>query len=214
MATDKKEQMNPDVRYEKSDSNIRLIFLTGVGLIVFIAVAYFVVTGLFRSFQNQKERENASLTERNRTERVILDKEPQLQASPADDQAEWVKVEQAKLTSYGWVDQSTGIVRIPIEKAMDEVLQKGMLPISPDAPSLAAQVQSPVEDKEGIQRQSGDSNGGLGLRLARAEEPEPHESHAGAEGKEAPAKVEGKTEPKPTAKEPEKQVKTQEPAKK
>ncbi|HEU6448094.1 MAG TPA: hypothetical protein VFV23_06640 [Verrucomicrobiae bacterium] len=32
----------------------------------------------------------------------------------------------AQLNSYGWVDRSNGIVRIPIEHAMDLVLQRGL----------------------------------------------------------------------------------------
>jgi hypothetical protein len=31
-----------------------------------------------------------------------------------------------KLTSYGWIDRSNGIVRIPIDRAMDLILQRGL----------------------------------------------------------------------------------------
>jgi hypothetical protein len=30
------------------------------------------------------------------------------------------------LNSYGWVDQKAGVVRIPIDKAMDLLVQKGL----------------------------------------------------------------------------------------
>ena len=33
--------------------------------------------------------------------------------------------EQAELTTYGWVDQNAGTVRIPIERAKDLMLQRG-----------------------------------------------------------------------------------------
>jgi hypothetical protein len=38
--------------------------------------------------------------------------------------------EEQKLNSYDWVDQKTGIVRIPIERAMDLLAQRG-LPVRP-----------------------------------------------------------------------------------
>jgi hypothetical protein len=41
--------------------------------------------------------------------------------------------EDSILNSYGWVDQKAGIVRIPIERAMDIVAQRG-LPAPPPGP--------------------------------------------------------------------------------
>jgi hypothetical protein len=36
------------------------------------------------------------------------------------------KHEDERLTSYGWVDKNAGRVRIPIDRAMDLVLQRGL----------------------------------------------------------------------------------------
>ncbi len=41
--------------------------------------------------------------------------------------ADWRAERSARLNGYGWVDRSKGIVHIPIEKAIDEVLS-GALP--------------------------------------------------------------------------------------
>jgi hypothetical protein len=38
--------------------------------------------------------------------------------------------EEKSLYSYGWVDEKAGIVRIPIERAMDLLVQRG-LPVRP-----------------------------------------------------------------------------------
>src|SRR5437762_1164629 len=40
--------------------------------------------------------------------------------------------EDAVLTTYGWIDRKNGIVRIPIDRAMDLLLQRG-LPTRPPA---------------------------------------------------------------------------------
>jgi len=46
-----------------------------------------------------------------------------------DDRAEMTALragQEAELNSYGWVDRSNGIVRIPIDRAMDLILQRGL----------------------------------------------------------------------------------------
>ncbi len=51
---------------------------------------------------------------------------PALQNNPRRDFKAFKK-EQAELaTTYGWVDKSQGIVRLPIEVAMDLAIQRGM----------------------------------------------------------------------------------------
>jgi hypothetical protein len=53
--------------------------------------------------------------------------QPNLQID--DDHAERIELLSAqneKLNSYGWVDRSNGIVRIPIERAMNLILQRGL----------------------------------------------------------------------------------------
>ena len=51
---------------------------------------------------------------------------PQLQAHPAEDLQVYLKHEQEILDSYGWVNRKNGIVRIPIQRAMNILLQKGL----------------------------------------------------------------------------------------
>jgi hypothetical protein len=51
---------------------------------------------------------------------------PKLQISPAVDLQAFREKEDQLLTTYGWINQSSGIVRVPIERAMDIVLQKGL----------------------------------------------------------------------------------------
>ncbi|MBZ5537900.1 MAG: hypothetical protein LAO31_18245 [Acidobacteriia bacterium] len=51
---------------------------------------------------------------------------PQLQVSPGADLNEFRAVEDSRLDSYGWVDRQTGIIRIPIDRAMDLVAERGL----------------------------------------------------------------------------------------
>jgi hypothetical protein len=60
---------------------------------------------------------------------------PRLQTAPAGDLAEMRAEEDAILHSYGWVDQTNGVVRIPIEAAMQLVVERGLPTRQSPAPS-------------------------------------------------------------------------------
>jgi hypothetical protein len=51
---------------------------------------------------------------------------PRLQPSPTKDMLEMLQAENARLQSYGWVDRSAGIARMPIDRAMEFVVQQGL----------------------------------------------------------------------------------------
>ena len=59
-------------------------------------------------------------------ESSALPPEPRLQTQPLEDLRRLRAEEEAVLTGYGWVDRPKGVVRIPIERAMALVLQKGL----------------------------------------------------------------------------------------
>jgi hypothetical protein len=45
---------------------------------------------------------------------------------PAQDLKETQAAEEALLHSYGWVDRAAGVVHIPIQQAMELLLQRGI----------------------------------------------------------------------------------------
>jgi hypothetical protein len=57
---------------------------------------------------------------------------PSLQTQPFGDVYALREDEAKKLGSYGWVDQEGGVARIPIDKAMEVMLQRGFT-ASPEA---------------------------------------------------------------------------------
>ena len=60
---------------------------------------------------------------------------PRLQTQPFKDVYMLREAEREKLTTYGWVDQDGGVVRIPIEDALKLMEQRGMVTSSPQKPS-------------------------------------------------------------------------------
>jgi hypothetical protein len=71
---------------------------------------------------------------------------PRLQPSPTQDMLEMLQAENARLQSYGWVDQSAGIARMPIDRAMEVIVQQG-LPAWHEIPVLPADQGAAVQEK-------------------------------------------------------------------
>ena len=51
---------------------------------------------------------------------------PRLQLAPPADLQTFRAREEAELNSYGWINRTAGVVRIPIDRAMELVLQEGL----------------------------------------------------------------------------------------
>ena len=60
---------------------------------------------------------------------------PHLQMSPPAEMAAFRAHEEQELTNYGWIDRSNGIVRIPIERAMELLLARGLPVRASNAPA-------------------------------------------------------------------------------
>jgi hypothetical protein len=64
--------------------------------------------------------------------------EPQLQPSPRQEMQRFLAAERQQLTTYGWIDKAHGIVRIPIDVAMDKIARDGI----PGWPSSTAAAEA------------------------------------------------------------------------
>jgi hypothetical protein len=56
----------------------------------------------------------------------LLPPEPRLQADPPRDLEEFLASEDEFLTTYGWINREEGVVRIPIDRAMELVAERGL----------------------------------------------------------------------------------------
>jgi len=126
----------PNVGYETRDANPASIVKFGVGLailLIVVAIGMRWVFGFYAHTQNLGPA--ASPFENART----LPPSPRLQVTPqADIHSYWEK-QQEILNSYGWVDEHNGVVRIPIDRAMRLVIERGL-------PAREAQPQAAKPD--------------------------------------------------------------------
>jgi hypothetical protein len=109
--------------YEKRDVSFRAIFWFVVHLVVLAIVAQAGLWLLMRSFERRAERTDA--TPQPMMRRGLLPPEPRLQISPSEDLRALRDAEQVTLTSYGWVNRDAGIVRLPVERAMELIATNG-----------------------------------------------------------------------------------------
>lgn len=65
-----------------------------------------------------------------------LPPEPRLQTAPADDLARMRAAEHRALESYRWIDKKEGIVQLPIDRAMDLLLEQGLPETSAEVPRV------------------------------------------------------------------------------
>jgi hypothetical protein len=112
--------------YEPHDVEVGWLF----GVLLFMAIAavtvHLVLLGFMKSLKahpTPTDRWSTAArppgeTQRNKTI-------PRLQISPTRDLHQFRKQEEQELASYGWVNKTAGVVRIPIDRAMDLALQKG-----------------------------------------------------------------------------------------
>lgn len=113
--------------FEHSDINVIAVGKFGIALLLVTIVAMALLFGLFNYF---KTSEGGEVTTVDPTK---VFPHPQLEKTPIPDLRAVEAAEDRVLNSYGWVDQQKGVVRIPIEQAMDMVVKKG-LPVRAAAP--------------------------------------------------------------------------------
>ena len=122
--TDAPRQDNPAVSHESSDVDLRRITYWGVGLAAAVVLILVFLFWLFNFFSTRESRLGHDPV-------GIRQSTPQttglpLQISPRSEMAEMRAAEDKILHSYGWIDQQKGIVRIPIERAMELTAQRGL----------------------------------------------------------------------------------------
>lgn len=124
------------IRYEKTDVSEGAVTRSGIILVVVTIVSSFAVLGFFRFLATRATEREPPPPPLARQEPGRQPPEPRLQEKPMADVETLRREESDILTSYGWVDEEKGIVRIPIDEALRIVAERG-LPAKAEAPAEA-----------------------------------------------------------------------------
>lgn len=116
----------PGAKYEHTDIDVNVGYKFGLWLAISMLISVGIVTGTFYFFEGQAKSANAlaqkyPLAVGQRREPPA----PNLQTQPFKDIYMLRLGEAAKLSSYGWIDKAGGITRLPIDRAIEVMLEKG-----------------------------------------------------------------------------------------
>jgi hypothetical protein len=157
---------DPAQRHEKQDVNIWAIGKVGIGLAVTTILSLFLVLGIFRYLEQQDRASQPQHPAGVEVPQRNLPPEPRLVPDEPANLREYRASEDQVLDGYSWADQQHTRVRIPIDKAIDQLAQKGLATRSgseqsdavsvPTESSLGPKMQQPggplAGQLEGIQR--------------------------------------------------------------
>lgn len=124
MRADPRSRLTPEGSYEQRDLSPRVIGLFLAGLVVATGLTFMAMWGLFDYYAGRQTRDFRPPSPLADVRQIPP--EPRLQVGGAADLAAFRAKEEAELHSYGWIDRKAGIVRIPIDRAMDLLLQRGL----------------------------------------------------------------------------------------
>lgn len=115
---------------ERSDIDFKIILICFVIVAVGGILIHLILTAQFASLiRNQSFADQEAARQQvvpSLSESRARFPEPRLQVSPPLDLKEMIASNNAVLNSYGWVDPKAGIVRIPIDRAIEILAQTGL----------------------------------------------------------------------------------------
>ncbi len=137
-AEDNRRDDRPELGYESTDANPKVLAYAFVALSLLIIFTFVAMWLLFVYFDSKAEKSDRGRA--NPWGNVdYRPPEPRLQTSPNADLRKMLDHENHLMQSYGWVNKASGIVRIPVARAMDIVAKKGL----PNLPQIGAPEDTP-----------------------------------------------------------------------
>jgi hypothetical protein len=112
--------------HERSDIDTRIIVGFGAALALAAALILVLVWLLFGVYGNLNAVAYPREFPMVQSGQLRLPPAPRLQDTPRADLKKFLREEDAVLGGYTWIDKQTGAVRLPIDRAMQRVLDQGL----------------------------------------------------------------------------------------
>ncbi len=125
-----------DAGHETSDVNVKGLFIFAFALLVSVVAIVLGVAVLFGGFRLLNGKLDTSRPAREpgaaSLVRVAPDYQgPLLQVKPQEDLSGMLAHNATDLHTYTWLDRPAGVVRLPVERAIDLLAERGLPPVSP-----------------------------------------------------------------------------------
>jgi hypothetical protein len=137
-----KPSHNEHAEFEREDLAAKSIFSFLAGLAVVCLLVYFLLKGMYAvldAYEKAHQPQQGPLVQQTKADtRIVVPgdiakfPQPRLESNERLEINDFRMQEEKILNSYGWIDQQAGMVRIPIDRAMELVAQRG-LPTQPQA---------------------------------------------------------------------------------
>jgi hypothetical protein len=130
-----------DEGFEQEDMSSSSALYFFAGLVALCVVIFLIVFGMYRaldSYQSANQPALSPLATPEADTRIVTRDDPRsfpqprLEASERTELGPLIEDQDRTLATYDWVDKSKGTVRIPIDRAMELIAQRG-LPVRPGA---------------------------------------------------------------------------------
>ena len=109
--------------------NVRSIVWMGVALVVVTLVVHLLIWGLLRGFDKLDDRRDVPLTPIEASSPQPQDFPlPRLQTTPEQDLRVIREEEDRLLGRASWVDRQGGVMRVPVDVAIDVIARRGVAP--------------------------------------------------------------------------------------
>jgi len=122
MADTVEHSNHPVVGHDHTEANVRIIIETVIGLVISVVIVCLIVWGVYNLFKMQTNKTGTRVS--GMAAPPFLPPAPHLEVHPYEELRGLRAHEDDVLNHYRWVDKSKGIVHIPIDKAMDEVVSQ------------------------------------------------------------------------------------------
>jgi hypothetical protein len=138
--------------HEQSEVSVRLIVVSLAFLAVATAIVFVLVIGIFRYFYD-----TYSTAETMKLTQPVIPPEPRIEVAPYEQLQQLRAKEEHIQTTYAWVDKDNGVVRVPIDRAIELLAAKG-LPSHNYLDDILTGRKPPAAPKEPESGKQGSSN--------------------------------------------------------
>lgn len=118
------ERDHSSTDHEKTDAHVKPLFYFLGALTLLIVIALAISVGLFNLLESREAATDKSVSPL--ADPFSLPPEPRLDTTSQGDLQSVLTETRGKLEGYEWIDEEAGVVRIPIQRAMELTLEQGL----------------------------------------------------------------------------------------
>jgi hypothetical protein len=132
--------------FEREDLSPAGVMYFMAGLAVVVIAIYLIVSGMYNFLDRYERQHQANVTPMMTPKadtRIITPEDPlsfpqpRLETDERTQLTDYIQKQDQKLLTYDWIDKDSGTVRIPIDRAMDLIAERG-LPVRAEGASNVA----------------------------------------------------------------------------